>query len=498
MLVILAALMLGFFPLAPSPVLATAYSSEELAFVQLLNDYRASYGQPPLLLSDILADSSQKHNSDMGTFGFFSHTTVASAFFPVGSSPGARMALCGYPKQVGWGENLAAGYETADRVFTAWKYSESHRLNMLGSTWRVVGVSRLYVSGSTDGWYWCTDFGTYIDGTAHAPGTPSPTDTTGPSVNVTRPAAGSEVSGRVAVEVTATDNISVSRVELYGAGTLVGTDTSVPYTFTWDTAGMNPGSYALEARAYDSVGNVGSTTIQVQVSSSPTTTGPSTTTTSSTTTTEPPTTTTTTTPPPSTTTTTASTTTTLPGVPFPDVRPTSQYYVEIRDLAAAGIISGCADGLYHPERSVTRAQFAKIVVLGIGAHSAAVDNTLSPSFVDVRFGGSDYPFDYVEEAAALGIIQGYPDGTFRPGAFITRAQVALMLVRAGGTDLASPPAGTPLPFTDVPAYAREAVRVALYNHLVSGKSSTRFDPHGLATRGQVAKMIYSLRQVSLH
>ena len=50
------------------------------------------------------------------------------------------------------------------------------------------------------------------------------------------------------------------------------------------------------------------------------------------------------------------------------------------------------------------------------------------------------------------------------------------------------------PFTDVPAYAREAVRVAFYNGLLSGKTTTVFDPYGKATRGHVAKMVYELRQ----
>jgi hypothetical protein len=71
----------------------------------------------------------------------------------------------------------------------------------------------------------------------------------------------------------------------------------------------------------------------------------------------------------------------------------------------------------------------------------------------------------------------------------------LMLVRAGGMRLATPPAGYACPFTDVPAYAREAVRVARYNNLLSGKTATEFDPYGPATRGHVAKMVYGLTQV---
>ena len=110
-------------------------------------------------------------------------------------------------------------------------------------------------------------------------------------------------------------------------------------------------------------------------------------------------------------------------------------------------------------------------------------------------GGAEYPFDYVEEAAALHIVQGYPDGSFRPQANVTRAQVALMLVRAGASGLAPSPAGFGCPFVDVPPYAQEAVRMAAYNDLLDGRSSTIFDPYSQTTRGQVAKMVYRLREV---
>jgi hypothetical protein len=133
-------------------------------------------------------------------------------------------------------------------------------------------------------------------------------------------------------------------------------------------------------------------------------------------------------------------------------------------------------------------------VLALGRHTAEIENAAHPTFNDVRYTGSDYPFDYVEEAAALGIIQGYSDGGFGPQANVIRAQLALMLVRAGGPSLEQPPVDAMCPFSDVPAYAREAVRVAFYNGLLSGKSTTVFDPYGNATRGHVAKMVYQLRE----
>ncbi|HVG57555.1 MAG TPA: PHB depolymerase family esterase [Hyalangium sp.] len=82
-------------------------------------------------------------------------------------------------------------------------------------------------------------------------------DTTAPTVNVTAPANGATVSGTVTITASASDNVGVSRVEFFVDGALVGTDTSSPYSFAWNSAAVANGSHALMARAYDAAGNVG-------------------------------------------------------------------------------------------------------------------------------------------------------------------------------------------------------------------------------------------------
>ena len=105
----------------PAAVLARTYSAQETAFIQLINDYRQQQGLSRLLVSDLLSDAAQKHNSDMGKYSFFSHTTLASDYFAVNSTPWARMAACGYDFNTYRGENIAAGYSTADGVFAGWR-----------------------------------------------------------------------------------------------------------------------------------------------------------------------------------------------------------------------------------------------------------------------------------------------------------------------------------------------------------------------------------------
>ena len=76
------------------------------------------------------------------------------------------MATVGYDYNTYKGENIAAGYTTAAQVFDAWKNSASHNENMVDPNYKVVGISLIFVSGSTYKYYWTTDFGGFIDSTA--------------------------------------------------------------------------------------------------------------------------------------------------------------------------------------------------------------------------------------------------------------------------------------------------------------------------------------------
>lgn len=95
---------------------------------------------------------------------------------------------------------------------------------------------------------------------------PPPADTTPPTTSITSPAAGATVSGTVTVSATASDNVGVSRVELFVDGSLHSTDTTSPYSFSWNTTAVANGSHALQTRAYDAAGNSGSSaTVNVTV-----------------------------------------------------------------------------------------------------------------------------------------------------------------------------------------------------------------------------------------
>jgi len=92
-------------------------------------------------------------------------------------------------------------------------------------------------------------------------------DTAAPTVTIASPAAGGTVSGVVFVNVSASDNVGVTKVEWYLNNTFMGSNASSSASFSWNAAAYANGSYSLTARAYDAAGNVGmsaATTVSVQ------------------------------------------------------------------------------------------------------------------------------------------------------------------------------------------------------------------------------------------
>jgi len=100
---------------------------------------------------------------------------------------------------------------------------------------------------------------------AAAKAAPAP-DTTAPTVSIANLAAGSTVSGLVSISVNAADNVGVARVDLKVNGTVVASDASGPYAFSWDSSSVANGMNNIVAIAYDAAGNVAtSSTVSVNV-----------------------------------------------------------------------------------------------------------------------------------------------------------------------------------------------------------------------------------------
>lgn len=103
--------------------------------------------------------------------------------------------------------------------------------------------------------------------------TAGPTVDAPPSVGVTAPAAGSTVSGTVALAASASDDVGVASVRFAVDGATVGTDTTAPYTVAWNSGSVSPGGHSITATAQDSAGQTtssGSVPVTVEAAATPT------------------------------------------------------------------------------------------------------------------------------------------------------------------------------------------------------------------------------------
>ncbi len=114
------------------------------------------------------------------------------------------------------------------------------------------------------------------------------------------------------------------------------------------------------------------------------------------------------------------------GVTFEDIKASANKDA-IEALASRGIIDGMTDTTYVPANSMTRAQFAAIVVRALGFDTTA-GAAAGKSFADVKTDA--WYHDYVITAAGYGIVDGVAEGRFDPEGTINRQQAATMVARA--------------------------------------------------------------------
>ena len=88
----------------------------------------------------------------------------------------------------------------------------------------------------------------------------------------------------------------------------------------------------------------------------------------------------------------------------------------------AGKASGYEDGTFKPENPITRAEFMVLVNKSFG-----FSKTVSIDFTDVP--ADAWYAEHVAKAKAAGYIGGYPDGTVKPGAYISRQEVAVIIAK---------------------------------------------------------------------
>jgi hypothetical protein len=159
--------------------------------------------------------------------------------------------------------------------------------------------------------------------------------------------------------------------------------------------------------------------------------------------------------------------------PFSDVSVGSWYNNAVSTISNMGIVKGYPDGTFNPGSAITRgelaaiaARFAKVMDMKQGG---------STSFSDIS---GNWAQDDIRYAAAIGWVNGYPDGTFKPDRPITRAEVMTLVNRMlervpeGADDLL---AGEMVIWTDnadVSAWYYIAVQEATNSHVPKYRDNT--------------------------
>ena len=175
---------------------------------------------------------------------------------------------------------------------------------------------------------------------------------------------------------------------------------------------------------------------------------------------------------------------------FSDVAANNAFWNYVEGVYAAGITSGCAispDLLFCPSLSVTRAEMAVFLLRGI--HGAAY----APPAVGASTGFTDVPTTHwaaawIKELAAEGITSGCGVALFCPESYVTRAEMAVFLLRAEHTSAYTPPPATGSVFTDVPAssFAAAWIEQLFAEGITSGCTATTYCPTSNVTRDQMA------------
>jgi len=171
----------------------------------------------------------------------------------------------------------------------------------------------------------------------------------------------------------------------------------------------------------------------------------------------------------------------------------------VNDMGSRLVIEGTGSGQFTPDQAITRAEFAAIVVRGLGLE---MEQAATP-FSDVKT--TDWYNSAINTAFTYQLINGFEDGMFRPDEHITREQAMLIIAKAMKitalqTKLSVQSADVLLaPFTDsseVSNWAISGVTDTLQAGIIMGRSSKGLAPKDDMTRAEVAEIVKRLLEKS--
>jgi YVTN family beta-propeller protein len=157
----------------------------------------------------------------------------------------------------------------------------------------------------------------------------------------------------------------------------------------------------------------------------------------------------------------------------------------IESIFEAGVTSGFPDGTYRPNNNVTRAEMAVFLKKGIhgGSYVPPTPDGSHP-FSDIA---GHWAEAWMEDLYDEGLTSGYPDGTYRPQNQVTRAEMAVFLLKAKYGSSYTPPPVSGGSFTDVAGHWAEAwIEQLAEEGITSGYPDGTYRPNNNVTRAEMA------------
>ena len=117
------------------------------------------------------------------------------------------------------------------------------------------------------------------------------------------------------------------------------------------------------------------------------------------------------------------------GATFYDIKGT-QYEGVVERIAELGVINGISENTFAPNKGITRAELAKMIVYTRGLQEYADSMDFSAGFSDVK--KDHWARNYIRVACDLGLLKGYEDGTFKPEKEVSYAETVAIVLRILG------------------------------------------------------------------
>lgn len=155
-----------------------------------------------------------------------------------------------------------------------------------------------------------------------------------------------------------------------------------------------------------------------------------------------------------------------------------------------GIVFGYPDDTFRPDRSVSRAEFAVLLMNALKPPGKGVELV----FKDKDAIGS-WAINQIAQCVELSIIKGFSNGTFRPNKTITHAEMVTMVVRASHLPLADDAATGYLDNADIPQYARSHIVTAERYGIADYVLDNKFKPNEPSTRAESVTAIVNMLKV---